>query len=70
MITVGASAYSRVIDFARMGEIARSVGALLFADIAHIAGLVAAGDSSVARAARGLRHDHHAQDPARPARRT
>jgi glycine hydroxymethyltransferase len=44
MITVGASAYSRVIDFARMGEIARSVGALLFADIAHIAGLVAAGD--------------------------
>ena len=43
MITVGASAYSRVIDFARMGEIARSVGAMLFADIAHIAGLVAAG---------------------------
>jgi len=43
MITVGASAYSRVIDFERMGEIARSVGAYLFADIAHIAGLVAAG---------------------------
>jgi glycine hydroxymethyltransferase len=43
MITVGASAYSRIIDFARMGEIARSVGALLFADIAHIAGLVASG---------------------------
>jgi glycine hydroxymethyltransferase len=43
MITVGASAYSRVIDFARMGEIARASGALLFADIAHIAGLVAAG---------------------------
>jgi glycine hydroxymethyltransferase len=43
MITVGASAYSRVIDFARMGEIARSVGAYLFADIAHIAGLVVAG---------------------------
>lgn len=43
MITVGASAYSRIIDFARMGEIARSVGAYLFADIAHIAGLVAAG---------------------------
>src|SRR4051812_12444336 len=43
MITVGASAYSRVIDFPRMAEIARSVGALLFADIAHIAGLVAAG---------------------------
>jgi len=43
MITVGASAYSRVIDFARMGEIARANGALLFADIAHIAGLVATG---------------------------
>ncbi|MDD2764855.1 MAG: serine hydroxymethyltransferase [Opitutaceae bacterium] len=43
MITVGASAYSRIIDFAWMGEIARSAGALLFADIAHIAGLVAAG---------------------------
>src|SRR5471032_3365149 len=43
MITVGASAYSRTIDFARMGEIARSVSAFLFADIAHIAGLVAAG---------------------------
>jgi glycine hydroxymethyltransferase len=43
MITVGASAYSRVIDFARMGEIARGVGAYLFADIAHIAGLVASG---------------------------
>ena len=43
MITVGASAYSRTIDFARMGEIARSVGAFLFADIAHIAGLVVAG---------------------------
>jgi len=43
MITVGASAYSRIIDFARMGEIAHGVGAMLFADIAHIAGLVASG---------------------------
>jgi ribose 5-phosphate isomerase B len=43
MITVGASAYPRIIDFARMGEIARSVGAYLLADIAHIAGMVAAG---------------------------
>ncbi|HTL68134.1 MAG TPA: serine hydroxymethyltransferase [Lacunisphaera sp.] len=43
MITVGASAYSRIIDFAKMGEIARGVGAYLFADIAHIAGLVASG---------------------------
>ena len=43
MITVGASAYPRIIDFERMGQIAREVGALLLADIAHIAGLVAAG---------------------------
>ena len=43
MITVGASAYPRIIDFARMGEIARETGAYLLADIAHIAGLVAAG---------------------------
>jgi glycine hydroxymethyltransferase len=43
MITVGASAYPRIIDFARMGEIARDNGALLLADIAHIAGLVVAG---------------------------
>lgn len=43
MITVGASAYPRVIDFARLGKIAREVGAYLLADIAHIAGLVAAG---------------------------
>jgi glycine hydroxymethyltransferase len=43
MITVGASAYSRTIDFARMAEIAQEVGAYLLADIAHIAGLVAAG---------------------------
>jgi glycine hydroxymethyltransferase len=43
MITVGASAYPRIIDFKRMGEIAHEVGAYLLADIAHIAGLVAAG---------------------------
>jgi glycine/serine hydroxymethyltransferase len=43
MITVGASAYSRTIDFERMGKIARDVEAFLLADIAHIAGLVAAG---------------------------
>ena len=43
MITIGASAYPRIIDFKRMGEIAREVGALLLADIAHIAGMVAAG---------------------------
>ncbi len=43
MIIVGASAYPREIDFERFGEIATEVGALLMADIAHIAGGVAAG---------------------------
>ena len=43
MITAGASAYARVIDFQRMREIADSVGAYLFVDMAHIAGLVAGG---------------------------
>jgi len=43
LITCGASAYSRQIDFERMGQIAKAVGAYLFVDMAHIAGLVAAG---------------------------
>ncbi len=43
LITVGASAYPRIIDFERMGKIAQANGSLLLADIAHIAGLVAAG---------------------------
>ena len=43
MVVVGASAYSRIIDFERLGKIARSVNAMLFVDMAHIAGLVAAG---------------------------
>ena len=44
IIVCGASAYAREIDFKRFREIADSVGAILFADIAHIAGLVAAGE--------------------------
>ena len=43
MIICGASAYPRIIDFARIEEIAKSVGAIVMADIAHIAGLVAVG---------------------------
>jgi len=43
MIIAGASAYSRTIDFAAFREIADEVGAILFADVAHIAGLIAAG---------------------------
>ena len=44
IIVCGASAYAREIDFAKFREIADAVGAILFADIAHIAGLVAAGE--------------------------
>jgi len=44
IIVCGASAYPRTIDFAKFREIADEVGALLFADIAHIAGLVVAGE--------------------------
>ena len=43
LIVAGASAYSRTIDFRRIGEIAKSVGAYYMVDMAHIAGLVAAG---------------------------
>ncbi|HEY5626458.1 MAG TPA: serine hydroxymethyltransferase, partial [Nitrospira sp.] len=43
MIVVGASAYARTIDFPKFQEIAKSVGAYLMVDIAHIAGLIAAG---------------------------
>jgi len=42
LLICGASAYPRTIDFARIGEIARSVGAKVMADVAHIAGLIAA----------------------------
>jgi glycine hydroxymethyltransferase len=43
LLVCGASAYPRIIDFERIGQIARSVGARMFADIAHIAGPIAAG---------------------------
>src|SRR3989442_5390675 len=43
MIVAGASAYSRIIDFERMGKTAKAVGAIFFVDMAHVAGLVAAG---------------------------
>jgi glycine hydroxymethyltransferase len=43
MIVAGASAYSRIIDFERLAKIAQSAGAVFFVDMAHIAGLVAAG---------------------------
>ncbi|KKC48083.1 serine hydroxymethyltransferase [Paenibacillus sp. D9] len=43
MIVAGASAYPRIIDFEKIGQISKDVGALFFVDMAHIAGLVAAG---------------------------
>ena len=43
LIVCGASAYPRIIDFKRIGEIAKGIGAQMFADIAHIAGPIAAG---------------------------
>ncbi len=44
MIVAGASAYSRAIDFKRISEVAKEVGAIFMVDMAHIAGLVAAGE--------------------------
>ena len=69
MILCGYSAYPRTIDFAKFREIADEVGALLMADIAHIAGLIVGGRASVAVPARPRRHHDHAQNPPRPARR-
>ena len=69
MIIAGWSAYPRHLDFARFREIADEVGAYLMVDMAHFAGLVAAGlhPSPVPHCPCG--HVHHAQDPRRPARR-
>ena len=69
MIIAGASAYSRFIDFARFRAIADAVGAWFLVDMAHIAGLVAAGVHPSPMPPRARLHHHHAQDPARPARR-
>ena len=52
LLVCGASAYPRIIDFKRIGEIAKSVGARMFADIAHIAGPGRCGSASFAGAAR------------------
>ena len=68
MIVAGASAYPRIIDFERMSQIAKTSARYFLVDMAHIAGLVAAG-CILAGSARRLRLHHHAQDPARPARR-
>ena len=69
MIVVGHTAYPRAIDFAPFRAVADEVGAMLMADMAHFAGLVAAGAPSRRRCRLRVRHHHHAQDAARPARR-
>ena len=68
LIIAGGSAYPRIIDFPRFREIADSVGAFLMVDMAHFAGLVAAGLASEPAAACPCRHHHDAQDAARSAR--
>ena len=69
LLFCGGTAIPRTIDFAAFGEIADEVGAMLVADIAHIAGLVAGGAHPVADRGRRRRDDHDAQDAARSARR-
>ena len=67
LIIAGASAYSRVIDWKRFRAIADGVGALLMVDMAHYAGLVAAGVYPSPVGDRRLRHQHDPQDAARSA---
>ena len=69
IIVVGATAYPRIIDFARSREIADSVGAYLMTDMAHIAGLVAAGAAPVAGTVLARRDFDGAQDAAGAAQR-
>ncbi len=69
LIIAGGSAYPRIIDFARFRRIADEVGAYLMVDMAHFAGLVAGGAIPSPLPHRPCRDHHHAQDPARPARR-
>lgn len=66
MILAGFSAYPRTLDFAAFAEIAREVGAYLFVDMAHIAGLVAANSRPI-RSPRGRRDDDDAQNAPRTA---
>lgn len=59
MIIAGASAYPRAIHFDKFAEIAKEVGAYLFVDMAHIAGLVAAGEHPEPDGVRRCRNHHH-----------
>ena len=69
LIWCGGTAIPRTIDFAGFAAIAEEVGAVLAADVAHIAGLIAGGAHPSPAAARRRHLDHDPQDAARPARR-
>ena len=69
LILAGWSAYPRFLDFERFREIADEVGAVLMVDMAHFAGLVAAGHPPEPGADRRRGHDHRAQDARRRPRR-
>ena len=66
LIVAGASAYPREIPHDKFAEIANEVGALLMVDMAHYAGLVAAGIHNSPVPSRRLRHDNHPQNASRP----
>ena len=69
VIVAGWSAYPRQLDFAAFREIADAVGARLMVDMAHFAGLVAAGEHPNPVPHADVTHDHHPQDARRPAQR-
>ena len=69
LLIAGFSAYPRELDFARLRAIADGVGAKLMVDMAHIAGIIAAGPSSESGRACACGDVDHAQDLARSARR-
>ena len=69
LIIAGASAYSLRFDWARFARVARDVGAYLMVDMAHYAGLIAAGVYPSPGSPRRCCHEHHSQDAARAARR-
>ena len=64
MLIGGFSAYSQIVDWARMAEIAKSVGAYFFVDMAHVAGLVAAGVYPSPMPHADVVTSHHTQNPA------
>ncbi len=70
MIVAGASAYPRIIDFEKFHEVAKACGAMLMVDMAAYCGLGGGRLASEPGSVGGYCHDHHAQNAARPARRS